>query len=76
MKINDAPRHIVTGQKPLNYTIFKAFGKKDGSRKQVNHLWQVSIASQLQYYLVNILQDDEFFTRLRNAQSFLSSALL
>ena len=69
-----APRHIVAGLKPLNYTIFKALGKKDGSRKQV-HLWQVSKASQLQYYLVKILQDNEFFTRLKNARRLLSSAL-
>ena len=34
-----------------NYTIFKALGKKSGSRKQV-HLCQVTKASQLQYYLV------------------------
>ena len=61
------------GLKPLNFTIFKALGKK-GGRKQV-HLWQVSKASQLQYYLVNILQDNEFFTRLKNARRFLSSAL-
>ena len=46
-KSNAAPRHIVAGLKPLNYTIFKALGKKDGSRKQV-HLWQISKASQLQ----------------------------
>ena len=62
------------GLKPLNFTIFKALGKKGGWRKQV-HLWQVSKASQLQYYLVNILQDNEFFTRLKNARRFLSSAL-
>ena len=73
-KWNAASRHIVAGLKPLNYTIFKALGKKDGSRKQL-HLWQVSKASQLQYYLVKILQDNEFFTRLKNAQRFLSSAL-
>ena len=35
-KWNAAPRHIVAGQKPLNYTIFKALGKKDGSRKQLH----------------------------------------
>ena len=62
------------GLKPLKFTIFKALGKKGGWRKQV-HLWQVSKASQLQYYLVKILQDNEFFTRLKNAQRFLSSAL-
>ena len=73
-KWNAVPRHIVAGQKPLNYTIFKALGRKDGSWKQV-HLWQVSKASQLQYYLVKILQDNEFFTRLKNARRFLSSAL-
>ena len=73
-KWNADPRHIVAGLKPLNYTIFKALGKKDGSRKQV-HLWQVSKASQLQYYLVKILQDNEFFTWLKNALRFLSSAL-
>ena len=73
-KSKAAPRHIVAGQKPLNYTIFKALGKKDGSRKQV-HLWQVSKASQLQYYWVKILQDNKFFTRSKNARRFLSSAL-
>ena len=45
-----------------NYTNFKALRKKSGSRKQV-HLWQVSLASQLQYYLVKILEDNAFFTR-------------
>ena len=68
------PHALVAGQKPLNKTIFNALGKKDGSRKQV-HLWQVSKASQLQYYLVKILQDNEFFTRFKNARRFLSSAL-
>ena len=62
------------GLKPLNFTIFKALGKKGGWRKQV-HLWQVSKASQLQYYLVKILKDNEFFTRLKNARRFLSSPL-
>ena len=52
----------------MNYTIFKALGKKDGSRKQV-HLWQVSKASQLQYYLVKILQDNAFFTGLKAVKS-------
>ena len=33
------------------------------------HLWQVSKASQLQYYLVKILQDNAFFTRLKNAKN-------
>ena len=33
------------------YIIFKALGKKSGSRKQV-HLCQVTKASQLKYYLV------------------------
>ena len=42
-KWNAAPRHIVTGLKPLNFTVFKALGKKGGPRKQV-HLWQVSKA--------------------------------
>ena len=56
--------YIVAGQKPLNYITFKALGKKDGSRKQV-HLWQVSKASQLQYYLVKTLQDNEFFTWIK-----------
>ena len=73
-KWNAAPRHIVAGLKPLNYTIFKALGKKGGSRKQV-HLWQVNNASQLQYYFVKILQGDAFFTRLRIARRFPSSAL-
>ena len=54
--------------KPLNYTIFKSLGKKSGQRKQL-HLWQVSKASQLQYYLVKILQDNAFFTRLKNAKN-------
>ena len=63
-KVNAAPRHIVAGLKPLNFTIFKALGKKGGWRKQV-HLWQVSKASQSQYYLVKILQDNAFFTRLK-----------
>ena len=52
--------YTVAGLKPLNYTIFKALGKKDGSRKQV-HLWQVSKVSQLRYYLLKIFQDNEFF---------------
>ena len=47
-----------------NYTIFKALGKKSGSRKQV-HLWQISKVCQLQYYLIKILQDNAFFTRLK-----------
>ena len=68
------PHALVAGQKPLNKTIFNALGKKDGSRKQV-HLWQVSKASQLQYYSVKILQDNELFTRFKNARRFLSSAL-
>ena len=50
-KWNAAPRHIVAGLKPLNFTIFKALGKKGGWRKQV-HLWQVSKASQLKCHLV------------------------
>ena len=33
------------------------------------HLWQVSKASQLQYYLVKILQDNAFFTQLKNAKN-------
>ena len=57
------------GPKPLNYTIFKALAKKDSSRKQL-HPWQVSKVSQLQYYLVKILQVNEFFTRLKNARRF------
>ena len=73
-KWNAGPSHIVAGRKPLNFTIFKALGKKGGWRKQV-HLWQVSKASQLQYYLVKILQDNAFFTRLKIARRFLSSAL-
>ena len=40
-----------------------------------SYLWQASKASQLQYYLVRRLQDNEFFTRLKNARRFLSSAL-
>ena len=68
------PHAVVAGQKPLNKTIFNALGKKDGSRKEV-HLWQVSKASQLQYYSVTILQDNELFTRFKNARRFLSSAL-
>ena len=68
-KWNAAPRHIVAGPKPLNYTIFKALAKKDGSRKQL-HPWQVSKVSQLQYYLVKVLQVNEFFTRLKNARRF------
>ena len=52
----------------------KPSGKKGGPRKQV-HLWQVSKAFQLQYYLVKILQDNAFFTRLKIARRFLSSAL-
>ena len=68
------PHAVVAGQKPLNKTIFNALGKKDGSRKEV-HLWQVSKASQLQYYSVKILQDNELFTRFKNARRFLSSAL-
>ena len=47
-------------QNLLNYTIFKALGKKGGPRKQV-HLWQLSKAFQLQYYLVKILQNNVFF---------------
>ena len=66
-KWNAAPRHIVAGLKPLNFTIFKALGKKGGWRKQV-HLWQVSKASQLQYYLVKILQDNAFFTRSKSPE--------
>ena len=73
-KWNAAPRHIVAGLKPLNFTIFKALEKKGGWRKQV-HLWQVSKASQLKCYLVKILQDNAFFTRLKIARRFLSSAL-
>ena len=70
-KWNAAPRHIVAGLKPLNFTIFKALGKKGGWRKQV-HLWQVSKASQLKYYLVKKLQDNAFFTRFKIARRFLS----
>ena len=66
-KWNAAPRHIVTGLKPLNFTVFKALGKKGGWRKQV-HLWQVSKASQLQYYLVKILQDNAFFMRSKSPE--------
>ena len=66
-KWNAVPRHIVAGLKPLNFTIFKALGKKGGWRKQV-HLWQVSKASQLQYYLVKILQDNPFFTRSKSPE--------
>ena len=71
-KWNPAPRHIVAGpysrrSKPLNYTIFKALGEKEGSRKQV-HLWQVNKASQLRCYLVKILQDNEVFTRLKKPE--------
>ena len=71
-KWNPAPRHIVAGpysrrSKPLNYTIFKALGEKEGSRKQV-HLWQVNKASQLLYYLVKILQENEVFTRLKKPE--------
>ena len=69
------PHALVAGQKPLNKTIFNALWKKDGSRKEV-HLWQVSKASQLQYYSVKILQDNELFTRFKNALRFLSSAAL
>ena len=58
-KWNVALRHIVAGLKPLNFTIFKALRKKGGWRKQVQ-LWQVSKVSQLQYYLVKILQDNAF----------------
>ena len=62
-------------QNLLNYTIFKALGKKGGPRKQV-HLWQVGKAFQLQYYSVKILQDNVLiFTRLKIARRFLSSAL-
>ena len=53
--------------KPLNYTIFKALGEKEGPRKQV-HLWQVNKTSQLRYYLVKILQDNEVFTRLKKPE--------
>ena len=70
-KWNAAPRHIVAGLKPLNFTIFKALGKKGGWTKQV-HLWQVSKASQLKCHLV---QDNAFFTRLKIARRVLSSAL-
>ena len=36
-------RAIATGlENAKNYTIFKALGKKSGSRKQV-HLWQISV---------------------------------
>ena len=71
-KWNPAPRHIVASpysrrSKPLNYTIFKALGEKEGSRKQV-HLWQVNKASQLLYYLVKILQENEVFTRLKKPE--------
>ena len=53
--------------KPLNYIIFKSLGKKRGQRKQL-HLWQVSKASQLQYYLVKILQDNAFFYSVEKCQ--------
>ena len=66
-KWNAGPSNIVDGLKPLNFTIFKALGKKGGWRKQV-HLWQVSKASQLQYYLVKILQDNAFFTRSKSPE--------
>ena len=46
-KVKCCPTPYSRRSKTLNYTIFKALGKKDGSRKQV-HLWQVSKASQLQ----------------------------
>ena len=61
------PQAFVAGQKPLNKTIFNALGKKDGSRKQV-HLWQVSKASQLQYYSVKILQDNNFLLGLKTPE--------
>ena len=61
------PHAVVAGQKPLNKTIFNALGKKDDSRKEV-HLWQVSKASQLQYYLVKYCKIyNEFCARLKNA---------
>ena len=66
-KWNATPRHIVARLKPLKFTIFKALGKKGGWRKQL-HLWQVSKASQLQYYLVKILQDNAFFTRSKSPE--------
>ena len=53
--------------KPLNYIIFKSLGKKRGQRKQL-HLWRVSKASQLQYYLVKILQDNAFFYSVEKCQ--------
>ena len=66
-KWNAGLSNIVDGLKPLNFTIFNALGKKGGWRKQV-HLWQVSKASQLQYYLVKILQDNAFFTRSKSPE--------
>ena len=74
-KWNAAPRHIVAGLKPLYFSIFKALGKKGGWRKQV-HLWQVSKASQLQYYLVKILQDNAFFTRSKSPEDYILSSAL
>ena len=42
--------------------------EKSGQRKQL-HLWQVSKVSQLQYYLVTILQDNAFFTRFVSSRN-------
>ena len=59
-------RAIATGlENAKNYTIFKALGKKSGSRKQV-HLWQ--IRKDPSYNTINLiksLQDNAFFTRLK-----------
>ena len=58
---------------PGRWTPCKALGKKSSSRVNNAHLWQVSWASQLQYYLAKILRDNAVITRLINARRFISS---
>ena len=72
-KVKCCPTPCSRRSKTFELYRFQSLGKKDGSRIQV-HIWQVSKASQLQYYLVKILQDNEFFNRLKNTRRFLSSA--
>ena len=65
-KVKCCVHAIATGlENAKNYTIFKALGKKSGSRKQV-HLWQISKnPSYNTINLIKILQDNAFFTRLK-----------
>ena len=65
-KVKCCVHAIATGLENAKHnTIFKALGKKSGSRKQV-HLWQISKDPCYNTInLIKILQDNAFFTRLK-----------